>query len=168
VPGKIIVGLQCLPQVPLKVSIKEPFTDNEVMLVSNAIPTDTIMVFNPILNLPAGDYEVLIEIADEKLSLPFTLLGSIFDFAEVIPSETNGPAVVRFGLTIPAKMPIRATIVNQLGVELIEVYNAIPNGLHEQFQINLTGFNTGIYYIKLEYTNSMSLILPVSVLVMKQ
>jgi len=61
---KVKVGLNRFSDSALKVSVIDSL-GNELMVINNAVPLDTINIFYPTMNLPAGDYFVLIQIEDD-------------------------------------------------------------------------------------------------------
>jgi len=109
------------------------------------------------MDLPAGDYYVLIQIDDDEHMMPFTLLNNnIFEEVTIIPNViTTGFADIFYELKTLPSYPLKIKITDYFGNELSEVYNAIPSTLSAQIPINLIHFIAGFYFVVFEVEDAI-------------
>jgi len=140
------------------------------MLVSDAVPMDTINIFYPIVNLPAGDYLVLFQIGDEELSLPLTLLdNNIFDSVSVVPNITStGFAEIHYCLKSIPSRALRISVIDLFGIELLEVINSVPSSLSNQLPLNLSSYLSGYYFVVFEVEDIFYITPPFILSIIKQ
>jgi hypothetical protein len=154
--AKVQVGLNWLSGSSLKVSIVDSLC-NELFVISDTIPLDTLNIFYPIMDLPAGNYDVLIQIDNEELLLPLELLdNNIFDKVSVVPNViTTGFADIHYTLKRLPINPLRISIIDFYGNELLEVSNVVPLSLSAVVPLNLSKFLAGIYFVVFELEDAL-------------
>jgi len=152
----------------LRVSITdEQF--NELILVSNDIPNILEPIYyQDVDTLPSGNYFAALQVGNEELFLPFTIVdSSIIAYADIAPNPTDGFTNINYILKELPNSQLRVRVIHEItGFEHMTVFET-PTKLQDRIELNVSSLMAGSYLVVLEVENSI-FYLPVTLNIIKE